>query len=114
MRKRLTILAALGLCSPALALECTVTSTYRCDGAKCVSGSTALRINVDSGKQTVFRCDAKGCDTIPVEIFASGVMVNYVSGKNGYMFRHNTTDDTFLEVATSMNLAYIKHGVCKR
>jgi hypothetical protein len=111
---KMVALVAAGLPFAANALECTVSTAYVCDGHKCTPAPTTIRINVDTDKRAIFRCDAKGCDPIPVETSSSGVMVNYVAATNGYIFRHNTADDSFVEISTSMTIAFVKHGQCRR
>jgi len=114
MSRLALLLTALALSSTASAWDCEVQSAVVCADGKCGTASSNIRITLDTGKSTVFRCDSKGCDGIEVEMFTSGMMLNAVSGKSGYLIKINTTDGTFIEVATQVTAAYIKSGICKK
>jgi hypothetical protein len=113
MRLILIVLAALAFSSPALALQCTPSSSWACVDGSCKAGSSAITIYFSPSEKTVSRCDSQGCSTLQVEAELSGAMLKAASAVNGYLLVVNVLDLTFTEVATSVTSAFIKMGACK-
>ena len=92
--------------------QCTVDVSSICSQAGCNMSSNTIRIDINDNN-TVNRCDSKGCDEIIVESVISGAMRKYGSIYNGYLLVLNTMANTFTEVATLADTAFIKSGTCK-
>ena len=113
MRLFLIILSTLAFSSPALALQCTPSSSWACADGSCKVSPSAITIYFSPSENAVSRCDRQGCSTLQVETELSGAMLKAANAVNGYLLVVNTLDLTFTEVATSVTSAFIEMGSCK-
>ena len=114
----LTLLLGTSLGSqPAAAqvLRCDIATKYQCDaGSGCQRAAPGLWNVIDLQKQTISRCDSKGCDTYPARFAVSGAYINIALPERGMMAKLASDGSTFMETASLTNAVLVSFGSCKR
>lgn len=110
----LGLLLALPTAADAQVLRCEISSKYRCDaGSGCQKTGMTIWNIVDLTRQTISRCDAKGCDTYQAQFAISGAFINIAVPANGMLAKLSSDGTMFLETATQMNAALVSFGSCR-
>src|SRR3990167_11377069 len=76
-------------------LSCFPTNRFDCAGSSCTASAPATYYFVDYGTEsgTYFRCDAKGCDSHPVDVNPSGEFTQFIPSQGqAIMFKVATGD----------------------
>src|SRR3989344_9470230 len=102
-------------------LSCFPTSRFDCGGGSCVPAAPATYYFVDYGTEsgTYFRCDAKGCDSYPVNVNPSGSFMQFIPSQGQAMMFKVATGDIldnkgeFIDIATLGTGAIVSLGKCE-
>jgi len=102
-------------------LSCFPTSRFDCGGDSCTPAAPATYYFVDYGTEsgTYFRCDAKGCDSYPVEVNPSGEFTQFTPSQGqAILFKVATGDilgnkGEFIDIATLGTGAIVSLGKCE-
>jgi hypothetical protein len=105
---------ALSSMASAQVLRCEISSKHQCDaGGGCRKiGASAWNV-IDFPKQTIARCDAKGCDTYPAQFAVSGAYINIALPANGMLAKVSSDGAIFLETVTLASSALVSFGSCR-
>jgi len=101
-------------------LSCFPTSRYDCSLEGCMPAAPATYYFVDYGTEsgTYFRCDAKGCDSYPVNVNPSGSFTQFIPLLGQAMLFKIANDDLlankgeFVDVATLGTSTIVSFGKC--
>ena len=95
-------------------LRCDIASKHRCDAnGGCQKVPAGVWNIVNFPKQTLARCDAKGCETYPAQFVTSGAFINIALPANGMLAKMASDGSTFLETATLMGTVLVSFGACR-
>ncbi|MBI2640196.1 MAG: hypothetical protein HYW90_04915 [Candidatus Sungbacteria bacterium] len=102
-------------------LSCFPTNRFDCGGGSCTASAPATYYFVDYGTEsgTYFRCDAKGCDSYPVDVNLSGEFMQFIPSQGqAMMFKVGTGDildnkGEFIDIATLGTGAIVSSGKCE-
>ncbi|GEM_PF-1994596 len=102
-------------------LSCFPTSRFDCGGDSCTASAPATYYFVDYGTEsgTYFRCNAKGCDSYPVEVNTSGEFTQFTPSQGQAMMFKVATGDAlgnkgkFIDIATLGTGAIVSSGQCE-
>ena len=95
-------------------LRCDIASKYRCDASGgCQKVAAGVWNIVNFPRQTVSRCDSKGCDTYSAQFVTSGAFINIALPANGMLAKMSSDGSMFLETATLMGTALVSFGACR-
>ena len=98
----------------AQALRCDIATKYRCDASGgCQKVAASVWNIIDVAKQTIARCDAKGCDTYSAQFAVSGDFVNIALPMNGMLAKMSSDGSSFMETATLTGVALVSFGSCR-
>ena len=112
--RTILLLFLIPLSTASFAEECIPKNAQTCDELGCTQSDSAIKIYTNDSNKSVNRCDSRGCSEVVVEIRESGVMKKYGNVLSGYLLLVNSLDNSFTEIATSLNTVFIKSGVCVR
>ncbi|MEK7555678.1 MAG: hypothetical protein AAB523_00130 [Patescibacteria group bacterium] len=102
-------------------LSCFPASRFDCGGGSCTASVPATYYFVDYGTEsgTYFRCDAKGCDSYPVEVNISGEFTQFTPSQGQAMMFKVATGDVldnkgeFIDIATLGTGVIVSSGKCE-
>jgi hypothetical protein len=102
-------------------LSCFSTSRFDCGSGNCTPAAPATYFFVDYGTEsgTYFRCDAKGCDSYPVEVNQSGEFTQFIPSQGQAMLFKVATGDIlgnkgeFIDIVTLGTGTIISSGKCE-
>jgi hypothetical protein len=108
------VLVLLPPAASAQVLRCEIATKYRCDASSgCQKVAASIWNIIDVAKQTIARCDAKGCDTYAAQFAVSGGFVNIALPKNGMLAKMSSDGSSFMETATLTGVALVSFGSCR-
>lgn len=109
-----TFVVLLPLPASAQVLRCDIATKYRCDArGGCQKVAASVWNIIDVARQTIARCDAKGCDTYAAQFAVSGDFVNIALPKNGMLAKVSSDGSSFMETATLTGIALVSFGSCR-
>jgi hypothetical protein len=94
-------------------LRCDVTSKFKCAESGCDKVTAGMWNIVDFPRQTISRCDSKGCDTYNAQFATSGAYINIALPANGMLAKLSSNGTMFMETATVMATAFVSFGSCR-
>ena len=103
-------------------ISCFPTARFDCSSGGCVHAAPSAYFFVDYGTEsgTYFRCDAKGCDSYPVEVNQSGEFTQFIPSQGQAMLFKVGTGDfleeikwEFVDIATTGAGAVVSMGKCE-
>lgn len=102
-------------------LSCFPTNRFDCGGGSCTAAAPATYYFVDYGTEsgTYFRCDAKGCDSYPVDVNPSGEFTQFIPSQGQAMMFKVATGDIlgnkgeFVDMATLGTGVIVSSGKCE-
>lgn len=102
-------------------LSCFPTSRFDCGGGSCTAAAPTTYYFVDYRTEsgTYFRCDAKGCDSYPVDVNPSGEFTQFIPSQGQAMMFKVATGDIlgnkgeFVDMATLGTGVIVSSGKCE-
>jgi hypothetical protein len=91
-------------------LRCDVTSKFKSAESGCDKVTAGMWNIVDFPRQTISRCDSKGCDTYNAQFATSGAYINIALPANGMLARLSSNGTMFMETATLTGMTASRYG----
>ena len=100
-------------CTPTVLHVCNATACEKLSGEKKLTSPVSVRL--DFSENSYSRCDAKGCDSYPMEVLASGIFTTVaLPGRPGIFLKALNDGSEYVEVASLHLGTYQNFGSCKR
>lgn len=93
-------------------LLCKSQTTRICDIKSCNNAIPEITIIVDTENQKYERCVNKECKSYNALVTESGLII-LVNPTVGTFIKINKLDNSFIDVATLLNIVFLNFGLCK-